>query len=314
MIRSNMRTLFAVAFPPTWRIIAAAGATYLAMNHGPMVAGLSEVWWFVAAFCAGNAIMHATTVNIVKRAGSLISTTAVVLVYIYTAYRTGHIAFYAASVLVFAWYVADLLGAHPERLIDRFFDRWSQPPMPAGDADFWFGARTIPDLGRVCALYLEGKVTSQPGYVYGEPVDEETRKLLPVLIAANRAGFFTTSSQPAKADTGEWSEHAYVCGFAAEAEMTELREMLNDQAGLSWRIRRACDAWDTERGGDHIGWGAMSPRSIESSYATVCHDEAVKELLNAYQIIIEDHEAGRDDRLWPLLERFALAASRSRKD
>ncbi|POX58874.1 hypothetical protein C3492_35680 [Streptomyces sp. Ru62] len=60
----------------------------------------------------------------------------------------------------------------------------------------WKTAETLADLGDLMALWLEGEITSWPGYAPGYGPDEETRELIPTLAAANRAGYVTIASQP----------------------------------------------------------------------------------------------------------------------
>ncbi|ASR39866.1 hypothetical protein BAY61_31770 (plasmid) [Prauserella marina] len=69
--------------------------------------------------------------------------------------------------------------------------------MSRADAERWYAARSLTDLGQLTAAWLEGELESQPGYVPGNGPDEETNELVPILAAVNRAGYLTMCSQPA---------------------------------------------------------------------------------------------------------------------
>lgn len=77
------------------------------------------------------------------------------------------------------------------------------PWMPRTDRARWRAARSIADLGHLTALWLEGEVASHPSCAtpnFGP--DEETAHLVPVLAAANRAGYLTDNSQPGFIERG----------------------------------------------------------------------------------------------------------------
>ncbi|MDG9701678.1 hypothetical protein [Streptomyces sp. DH37] len=99
--------------------------------------------------------------------------------------------------------------------------------MPRTDRRTWATARTVADLGELTARWLEGRIGSQPGYVPNCGPDEETRELMPLLAAANRAGFLTTNSQPGCDGSGydgrRWQQRAAVCGFAEPAVADRVR-------------------------------------------------------------------------------------------
>lgn len=176
------------------------------------------------------------------------------------------------------------------------FDR-----MPADQRERWQAARSVRALGRTCALYLEGHIPSQPAYQPGWGIDQETRDLVPVLARANRAGFYTTNSQPAL-HPGYPDLNAWVVGFADELTAQQLYRLLCG-SGLSYRLYRTRRRYVlAERG--KVGSRPLKDREIRLFYDD-CHPIAVEALVDAVQVHIEDPTPGRDDRLWPLLSAYA---------
>jgi len=78
-----------------------------------------------------------------------------------------------------------------------------------GGAARWHSARTLAGLGELTAQWLEGKIGYVPGYG-GAPPDEETEPLIPVLAAANRAGFVTIVSQPGEEPTAGYDGETWM--------------------------------------------------------------------------------------------------------
>jgi hypothetical protein len=68
--------------------------------------------------------------------------------------------------------------------------------MPRATRQRWQEASTLRELGELTALWLEGKLDSQPGYVPRVGPDKETTELVAVLARLNRIGYLTDSSQP----------------------------------------------------------------------------------------------------------------------
>lgn len=274
-------------------------------------------WYLIGVFFASWALGTVTSKRIVRDTAQLIGKLALVLLYWSAALDTHSWTYGAwvlriAATLVTVYVALGLLGVNIDRYLEalwlRTFDRavvriFGEPDrMPDEDRERWAPCRTIGDLADASADYLEGKVGSQPAYQPSTGVDDETLPIVPALAAANRAGFYTTSSQPGTYDGFE--QNAYVCGFAADYDTVSLLDGLAAEAGLHFRVRRAQSPWDlTNRGRLH--WGVESAGNIESFYGEVCSDAAVDALLVAYQVVIEDPEAGRDDRVWPLLTQFA---------
>src|SRR5260370_13737574 len=119
-------------------------------------------------------------------------------------------------------------------------EEWNEPDedgelavMRSEDAARGYAARPLADLGELTALWLEGKIRSQPCYADPDPGEEwgpdpETRDIVPVLAAANRAGYFTDTSQPGEPPAigynGEmWVQRAGVTGYASTETLAVLR-------------------------------------------------------------------------------------------
>jgi hypothetical protein len=289
-----------------WRLAAAATAAYFARTEMVPLHGDSRIWYFVAAFLTGWSLAAIAPTGIINRFADLVGTLAVVLLYWYVSFRIDFLPAYAASGIITALAAAHWLGFPAERLFDLAFGRWlKRDTMAEADARFWREPTNVRELALVGALYIRGYLRSQPAYQPGAPVDDETFDLIPALVAANRAGFFTTGSQPGD---DEHDMKAYVTGFADEPTMLALRNLLLD-SGLDYRIRRtsAGSDHDNEYSNRRIRWGVDSPSNVESFYGTVCNEQAVEALLDAYQIVIEDPEVGNNARVWRLLEEFAAA-------
>ena len=195
-----------------------------------------------------------------------------------------------------------------------------------GESDLaaWQSARTLAGLGELTARWLEGTVTSVPGYC--GPPDEETKELVPVLAKLNRAGFVTTGSQPAFDGTGydgaRWQQRAAVDGFADPALTADLAEAAW-AAGLfvvayppeklpRWRYRYDRSVTVTMREDRRVtGFGVQLPRRhIRDSWLGygICHRDAVNALCEAWQVTVIDPEWGRADLLWHVLEQAVRPA------
>ncbi len=312
MFKDKIRELFPVMTSVALRAVGAAVCFYLAACDVPVIGHVPpQAWAFIAAVQLAQVIEILARRDIIRRIGELATQLSALLLFVYVADHTGNPAFMAVSVLVFAYVVAGLFGHDPgsltSRLLDRVFTNDSMR-MPKGDLVFWRACLNIRDLGKAGAMYLEGKLKSQPGAAPLTPVDDETAPILPALIAANRAGFFTTGSQPGGM-CQEWPRQAYVIGFADLRAMRALHELLTNEPRLAWRIRRTFEWWDRAAAGETIHFGVLRRGTVEGTYGDVCSEPAVVALVNGYQIVIEDPQSGRDDVLWPLLERFASLTS-----
>lgn len=187
----------------------------------------------------------------------------------------------------------------------------------------WENAYTLADLGEATARWLEGRVDRHPGYG-GDP-DDETTDLIPELVAANRAGFVTLTSQPGEIVTGYdglvWSQRAAVEGFCDADRFFDLADLAH-AAGLLVRVRAMPPArrfhlpfWQlrgergipvTLRAGQLVtDFGStLSWQDIETAF-WACSDGALDQLTEAWQVTIVDPCWGRNDRVWPVLASFA---------
>jgi hypothetical protein len=204
----------------------------------------------------------------------------------------------------------------------------------------WASARTLADLGELTALWLEGKIMSQPGYCDPDPgenwgPDPETRSLVPVLAACNRAGFLTGSSQPGEPpepDDQPWhgiAQRAGVTGFADDATLARLRRAC-EGTGLVLLARKASRWLASGRGAIRVtglpliplgrvagwlarhtgtGFGARLPvRQLRNAWTGYgeCHADGIRAVCEAWQVTVVDPDWGRNDRLWYALAAFVI--------
>lgn len=185
--------------------------------------------------------------------------------------------------------------------------------MKKADRLRWAAARTLRDVGELTALWLEGELASQPGYMANRGPDPETRELVPVLAALNRAGWVTDVSQPGEEpqigyDGATWAQRAGVSGFAEpgladwiEAAARAFGLLVLRHNGVSWRDRRAFVPVTIRDGWPVTGFGGRwSRRALNFRYAE-CGDAAVAQLRAAVQLTVVDPRWGPNDVLWPLL-------------
>ncbi|WP_149561539.1 DUF6919 domain-containing protein [Streptomyces cacaoi] len=94
------------------------------------------------------------------------------------------------------------------------------PWMSRTDRRHWKSARTTAALGELMAQWLEGSISSRPGYTPRYGPEDETRPLVPTLAALCRAGYVTTCSQPGLvgwgADDAWWEQRAAVEGVVTD--------------------------------------------------------------------------------------------------
>jgi hypothetical protein len=182
--------------------------------------------------------------------------------------------------------------------------------MNASDRKKWASARTLADLGKLTARWLEGDLASQPGYC--GPSDIEDPALVPLLAKLNRAGFMTTCSQIGSI---EHEQRAAVEGFASLTAAARLISAAND-AGMivvahdpavipRWRFRYGRSVTVTRVGGRRFtGFGAQVPRRhIRDGWIGygICSREAQAALCAAWQVTLIDPEWGRAGLLWQVL-------------
>jgi hypothetical protein len=184
--------------------------------------------------------------------------------------------------------------------------------MSYSDRLAWKPARTLADLGHLTARWLEGDLASVPCYD-GAP-DDETLPLVPVLAAANCAGYVTGASQPGMTSR-RWVQRAAVQGFAGDAMAARIRDAAR-AAGLlvvahsprhlpRWRTRYRCRCPVTLAGGQvFTAFGAHLSRRFLHGERTgygICHPDAVASLCSAWQVTVIDPEWGREGLLWRVL-------------
>ncbi|RJQ70573.1 hypothetical protein D5S17_29020 [Pseudonocardiaceae bacterium YIM PH 21723] len=183
--------------------------------------------------------------------------------------------------------------------------------MSAADYERWSSATTLQQVAQLTALWLEGSIDSQPGYMPESGPAEETTDggLVPVLARCNRAGWLTDCSQPGLS-IAEGDQRAGVEGFttpdladvlAAAALDAGLVVHLHDGTGWSGRNEYTAVTRD-EQGRIFTGLGRRrSRRELNFQYSEVSRS-ARREIRAAQQLTIIDPEWGRKDLLWTTLE------------
>lgn len=178
------------------------------------------------------------------------------------------------------------------------------------DRQLWTDARTLQDLGELTARWLERDIDYLPGY--GEPEagpDAETAELVPYLARANRNGYVTNFSQPARTFAGAGGQRAAVDGFCTEETAERIQAVILRTPLI---VITTPAGWDnptqipvTMDGGEAFTWvgGAMSPEDISDQYGDDC-PHAIVDLAIAWQVAVLDPEWGRAGLLW---ERLDLA-------
>jgi hypothetical protein len=194
--------------------------------------------------------------------------------------------------------------------------------MNRADRKRWASARTLADLGNLTAQWLEGDIMSQPAYAPNCGPDEETCPLTGALAACNRAGFVTDCSQPGYSGDGTWEQRAAVEGFASPGVLGRiLRE--TDGTGLIVIAQRSsrrrvrygkAHVVTRHNGAAYTRFGAQLPRrDLRDPHVGygICHADAVDALCRAFRVTVIDPRWGRNDLLWPALERFAAQEVRA---
>jgi hypothetical protein len=199
--------------------------------------------------------------------------------------------------------------------------------MSPENAAAWQSARTLADLGELTAQWIEGTLASQPGY-FGRSDIDRSDVLVPLLAAVNRAGFRTDCSQAAEApcagyDDRVWEQRAGVTGLADDQAVARLRAAIagtrliltarrgRDVQGVSYRDAIPVTCADEKP----VTWfgAACGPDELADTLSP-CHPDTIGAACDAWQVAVIDPEWGRNDVLWPALERFAAPASRAGDD
>ncbi|MEW2493746.1 hypothetical protein AB0942_09385 [Streptomyces nodosus] len=173
------------------------------------------------------------------------------------------------------------------------------------DAALWRPARTLNDLGRLTAGWLEGSITYLPAD-YGDGPEEETAPLISVLAEANRNGYVTVFSQPGLAFPGGDAQRAAVGGFCDEnlARRIEAAVLRTDLIALVTRPGGDSPSRIpvTIDGGEPFTWigNPLDSYEISHHYGRDC-PHALDALTAAWQVEVFDPRWGREDVLWECL-------------
>ncbi|MFD4912824.1 DUF6919 domain-containing protein [Streptomyces virginiae] len=169
----------------------------------------------------------------------------------------------------------------------------------------WRSSRSIADLGQHMALWLEGSGPSWPGYGadFGYEEDDASH-LVPVLAAANRAGFVTVQSQPATDDGRGSRQRAWVEGIVHYRNPI-LGRLLDLQRQGFTVIRGSRTPYlvlTEEEGEPHTTLGYRIPRNWRAREWHGVGRHALREIRqDGVSLHLVDMTWGRDDRLWPAL-------------
>ncbi|MFC4512562.1 DUF6919 domain-containing protein [Streptomyces ehimensis] len=186
------------------------------------------------------------------------------------------------------------------------------PWMSRADRRRWDSARTLPELGELMALWLEGELGSRPGYAARFGPDEETAGLVPVLAACCRAGFVTEQSQPGETgadaiDGRLWVQRAAVSGFISDARLLGRVRAAAEKVGLqviagTAQGRDKAVVVTRVDGQNYTAFGETTPvRELRHLFGDVCCRQAMDVLIGAWQVTVIDPVWGRDSVLWPVL-------------
>ena len=203
------------------------------------------------------------------------------------------------------------------RIAARVRETFAPDRMSAADRATWSNTRTLDDVGERTAQWLEGEVASQPGYLGPVDTDEDLAPGMTATLAAlNRSGMVTDSSQAGfdgpGFDGARWQQRAAVSGFATTEAVERIDNAiapvdglhLSHRRGSTWSLRSQLPVtWRDGRTYTDFG-GRLSNTAIADQYDE-CGPDAVRELQAAEQVVVWDEEPGRNDRLWPALQRAA---------
>lgn len=190
------------------------------------------------------------------------------------------------------------------------------PWMSRADRRAWRSARTVADLGRLMAHWLAGDLASRPGYQPRHGPDPETADLLPLLVAANRAGYLTTNSQPGSAGDGwdgaRWEQRAAVSGLvdAADQQLLDRLTETAERMGVDFILHTTLDAPGsgsavvTTRNGQPVTafGGTLGIRDLELMWRG-CDSQALAAVSGAVQVTLIDPDVGPSTRVWDAVDR-----------
>lgn len=173
-------------------------------------------------------------------------------------------------------------------------------PLP-GSSPAWATATGLADLGELTARWLTGEYEETP--THGGPPDPETTALIPVLAAANRAGYVTDFSQPGENLGGGDRQRAAVGGYCDDAVRARLADavagtdlvLLHEISDSGIRLPVTLDA------GTPCTWVGGVPAPEDVWYTVALTAAAMTALRDSWYVTIVDPVWGRNDRLWPAL-------------
>lgn len=183
--------------------------------------------------------------------------------------------------------------------------------MRRADRKRWGACHTLDDLCAATVGWLHGEIIQTPSHL-GPPC-RETIPLLGVLEAANLAGFLTDGSQPGIPLEDGCGQRAAVEGFATD-DAAQVLAGIAGSAGLlvitgrapRFRTRYTSSVVVTmDQGYPFTSFGAQRSRRDLRADFSYCQTEATEAVCDAWQVCLIDPEWGRNDVLWPALEKFA---------
>ncbi|MEU7158878.1 DUF6919 domain-containing protein [Streptomyces chrestomyceticus] len=182
------------------------------------------------------------------------------------------------------------------------------PWMSRADRARWRSARTLADLGRLTADWWVGSVRSLPGRRAGHRPDPALAAHVPVLAAANRAGFLASAAQAGLA-TARVRQKAAVQGFTADPVLIHYLVGAAEKAGLDVVLHDWHDAFYAEHTGGvtvtrtahgTVVFGqALAVQDIKALWPRL--PDAVDAVVPALQITLADAVFGPSDLLWGAL-------------
>ncbi len=198
-------------------------------------------------------------------------------------------------------------------------------PSVESDAEQWTRARSLRDIGRLTAAWLERSLSESPWY--GGPPNPETAEIVPILAALNHIGFVTTASQPGRDPVDGYAQRASVSGYASWAladllegatATTELVTVklpavdVPSSIPITVSAERASAFNDRSRVSPACTFGgsSASPLAIRQMYSEgpaelgypALSDEALALLAESARVTVIDPVWGRRELLWSVLE------------
>lgn len=176
--------------------------------------------------------------------------------------------------------------------------------------DPWANARTMSDLCDLTERWLLGLVRFQPSYPAPVDVDEgEAPGLTGALVALNRAGYLTDSSQAGfdglGYDGAHWRCHAAVSGFTDTVTVDRITKalgntrfkMISNPVHRGWRRRfPGVPATIRESAVLAVSGRQLSAQEVADIYDG-CHQQAIDAVCAAQRVTVYDPRPGAND-LW----------------